>query len=58
MSFANFGEPVTLVRSPILIKGMMGLAVKDSSPLSRRVFVRAGIRRGGKLRTASAMTLM
>ena len=58
MSFANFGEPVTLVRSPTLINGISGRAVNGSSPLNRKVRVRAAIARGLKPLTASAIARM
>ena len=58
MSWANLGDPVTLVRSPTLMNGISGRAVNGSSPLSRKVRVRSGIRRGLRSLVAATMAAM
>src|SRR5216683_1944686 len=58
MSLANFGEPVTLVRSPMFTKFMPGRIVSASRPLRRVCGSIRGGRRGGKPRTAWAMAWM
>ena len=54
-SFENFGEPVTLVRSPTLMKLVSGRRTRASRPLKREYASTLGGTRGGRLRTASAM---
>ena len=45
ISSANFADPVTLVRSPTLTKGMSSVSVKGSSPDScNRAVLTAGVR--------------
>src|SRR5262249_6611123 len=54
MNFANFGEPVTFVRSPMLTKLRSGRNVRASKPLRRRYGSGCGGLRGFRPRTASA----
>ena len=58
ISFLNFAEPVTLVRSPTLTKGISLVSVKGSSPESRISGAMSGTTRGGMSRTASAIARM
>ncbi len=55
MSLANFGEPVTLVRSPMLMKFVSGVWLNASMPESRSCGAISGTTRGAKARTASAI---
>ena len=55
MSLANFAEPVTLVRSPILTKLLSGRMVSGSMPLSCVYGLASGMMRGGRPLTASAI---
>jgi len=55
---ANRGEPVTLVRSPMLTKFASGRMVSASSPLRRVAGAIGGGTRGGRPRTASASARM
>ena len=48
MSWANFGDPATFVRSPMLRKLESGRTVTASSPLNRRYGSTVGTLRGGK----------
>jgi hypothetical protein len=57
-SFANFGEPVTLVRSPISVNGISGRSVVASRPAYCVSVERGGSGRGATPRTASAMHLI
>jgi hypothetical protein len=58
ISFANFGEPVTFARSPILMKFVSGVSVSASLPLSRRNGSAVGTARGEMPRTAAAIFSM
>ena len=58
MSWANFGEPVTLVRSPTMMKFESRVMVNASKPLSRRCGSGLASARGGRPATASAMARM
>ena len=58
MNLANFGEPVTFVRSPMFTKLRSGRNVSGSRPLSRRYGSGRGIVRGWSGRTASAIARM
>ncbi len=58
ISFANFGEPVTLVRSPTTMKFDSGVTVSGSSPLRRRCGSTGCGTRGGSVATVSAMRRM
>src|SRR5438876_7487607 len=58
MSLENFGEPVTLARSPMLTKFVSGRRVRASNPLKRVYASALGGTRGGNSRTASARALM
>ena len=59
ISRANFREPVTLVRSPIMMKLLSGRIVSGSRPLQPRAAARpAAAARGGLLATASAIARM
>ncbi len=58
MSLANFGEPVTFVRSPTTMKLESGRIVRGSRPESRVRRSTDGTARGERLFTASAMARM
>jgi hypothetical protein len=58
MSLENLGEPVTLVRSPMLTKFVSGRIVSGSSPLRRVYGETCGGTRLGSPRTACAIALM
>ena len=56
ISFANFREPVTFVRSPTLTKTLPGWGIASGSRPDRRVFGSiSGSSRGGRPATASAI---
>ena len=55
MSFLNFAEPVTFVRSPTFTKFVSGPMVSGSRPESRRRRGTSGIARGAMPCTAPAM---
>ena len=57
-SFANFGEPVTFVRSPTFTKFESGRMTKGSRPESRVRRGTSGRTRGATPRTASAILRM
>ncbi len=46
ISRENLGDPVTLVRSPTLMKPKFSVKFKGSRPLNRQVFSKTGISRG------------
>src|SRR3981081_2366184 len=54
MSFLNFADPVTLVRSPTFTKFVDSSIVKGSRPLSRSAGFGAATTRGAMPRTAAA----
>src|SRR5260221_5385991 len=58
MSLANFGEPVTLVRSPTFTKLVSGRIVRASKPLKRVYGSTLGGMRGAQSRTAAAIARM
>ncbi len=58
MSFEKRGEPVTLVRSPMLTKLVSGRIVRASRPLKRECGSGLGGTRGGRPRTAAAIARM
>ncbi len=58
ISLRKRAEPVTLVRSPTLTKGISGVSVNGSRPDSRRSRGGSGIGRGALPATASAMALI
>ena len=58
ISRENFFEPVTLVRSPIMMKLLSGRSVSGSKPLNRISGSMRGRRRGAVLETASAIARM
>ena len=58
ISLRKRAEPVTLVRSPTLTKGMSGDSVKGSRPDRRIIGGMVGRARGALPRTASAMARM
>ena len=58
MSRANFREPVTFVRSPIMRKLLSGRSVSGRVPLSRRYGATVVLRCGLTRRTASAIARM
>ena len=57
-SLANTGEPVTFVRSPMLMKFDSGRTVTLSSPLKRRYGSISASSRGGESFTVSAIAFM
>ena len=57
-SFANFREPVTFVRSPIMMKLLSGRTTSGSRPLNVVYRERCGRVRGRLSRTVSAMARM
>ena len=58
ISRANFRDPDTLVRSPILTKLVSGVMVRTSSPLRRVDTVISGLTRGGYFSETSRNLLM
>ena len=58
ISLRKRAEPVTLVRSPTLTKGISLVSVNGSSPESRISGSSSGTRRGGYFATVAAMARM